>query len=318
MKVSCVLDGAAQLTIVSIDGVNWFNIDDLTPGLGLTDTISVLCYEKNKPGDLFKKITNGSGVSSVAISSLKTVIPFQPTAYRDFMLFEEHAINAARGFVKKYIPKLLPVISVYEKLFRQPFPKLKPHKRYYKYPIYYLGNHLNFITHGDSVHIPEYSEELDYELELGVVICKPLKNATPKEVMNAIGGFVVFNDFSARDVQIDEIQCGFGPMKSKNFINAISNIVVTADEILDFIDQLKVTVKVNDQVVAKNSTGGMYYSIAEAIAYASWEEQLHPGEFFGSGTIPQCTGIENGQFLKKGDTIRLEIEKIGYLENTVV
>jgi 2-keto-4-pentenoate hydratase/2-oxohepta-3-ene-1,7-dioic acid hydratase in catechol pathway len=158
---------------------------------------------------------------------------------------------------------------------------------------------------------------LDYELEIGLVICKMLKNATPQEALEAIGGFVVFNDFSARDVQLDEIRCGFGPMKAKNFANAVSNIVATADEILPQIDNLKVSVTINGKQVEANTTAGMHYTIAEAIAYASCEEQLYPGEFFGSGTVPGCTGFENGHFLKSGDTIRLEIEKIGVLENTV-
>ncbi|MCP4115705.1 MAG: hypothetical protein GY737_09920 [Desulfobacteraceae bacterium] len=62
----------------------------------------------------------------------------------------------------------------------------------------------------------------------------------------------------------------------------------------------------------------MHYSLAEAIAYASWEEQLHPGEFFGSGTVPGCSGMENGSLLGSGDSIRLEIKGVGVLENRVV
>ena len=107
-------------------------------------------------------------------------------------------------------------------------------------------------------------------------------------------------------------------MKSKNFINSISTVIVTADEILPFIDDLHVQVKINNETVAQNTTSGMYYSVPQAISYASWEEQLHPGELFGTGTIPLCTGIENGFFLASGDTIRLEIEKIGGLENQII
>jgi len=248
----------------------------------------------------------------------KETLPFQPTAYRDFMLYEKHAIDAARGFVKKYMSNLFPIVNTYETIFRKPFPKLKPKKRYYKHPIYYMGNHLNFITHNASIAIPSYTKELDYELELAAVITKPLKNATVEEVNEAIGGFLILNDFSARDVQLDEMESGFGPMKTKNFGSAISSIVVSKDELISNIENLTVQVFINDNKVIEANTKGKFYSFQEAIAYASWEEQLHPGELFGSGTIPGCTGIENGVLLKKGDTITLEVEGIGQLTNNVI
>jgi len=247
----------------------------------------------------------------------KETIPFQPTAYRDFMLYEKHAIDAARGFVKKYMSYVFPIVNTYEKIFRKPFPKLKPKKRYYKHPIYYMGNHLNFFSHGDSIAIPSYTEELDYELELAVVITKPLKNASVEEVNEAIGGFLILNDFSARDVQLDEMKSGFGPMKTKNFGSVISSIVVSKDELLSKIENLSVKVIINNQTIIESNTKGKLYSFQEAIAYASWEEQLHPGELFGSGTIPGCTGIENGVMLNKGDMITLEVEGIGQLSNTI-
>lgn len=246
------------------------------------------------------------------------LLPFQPKAYRDFMLYEKHAIDAARGFVKKYMPKLVPIVNLFEKITGKTFPLLKPSKRYYQYPIYYMGNHLNFITHDQNISIPEYTKELDYELEIAAIITKPLKNATTEEVSNAIGGFVILNDFSARDVQLDEIKSGFGPMKAKNFGNAISSIVVSKDEIIAYIDDLNVKVFINDECITESSTKNKLFSIQEAIAFASWEEQLHAGEIFGSGTIPTCTGIENGRMLKKGDKIRLEVEKMGSLTNIVI
>lgn len=245
------------------------------------------------------------------------IIPFKPTAYRDFMLYEKHAIDAARGFVKKYMSNLLPIVTTYERLFRKPFPKLKPKKRFYQHPIYYMGNHLNFFSEGDSISIPSYTKELDYELELGILITKPLKNASINEVNEAIGGFLILNDFSARDVQLDEIESGFGPMKTKNFGSSISTIVTGKDELINKIDNLNVKVIINGKTIVESNTKGKIYSIQEAIAYASWEEQLHPGELFGSGTIPGCTGIENGVLLNKGDSITLEIEGIGSLTNHI-
>ncbi len=259
-----------------------------------------------------------NNLSDFDSSKFKAVLPFRPMAYRDFMLYEQHAIDAARGFVKKYMPKLLPVVRIYERILGPPFPKLKPGKRYYQHPIYYLGNHLNFITHGDSISIPAYSKELDYELEIGAIITKPLKNARVEEVNQAIGGFVILNDFSARDVQLSEIRSGFGPMKAKNFGTAMSSVIVNRDELIDRLEDLKVKVTINGKEIVKSSTKGKKYSFAEAIAYASWEEQLHPGEIFGSGTVTGCAGIENGHLLNQGDQIKFEVEGIGELENHIV
>lgn len=249
--------------------------------------------------------------------TFKSLIPIKPVAYRDFMLYEKHAIDAARGFVRKYMSHLLPILTPYEKIFRKPFPKLKPKNRFYQYPIYYMGNHLNFISEGDSIAIPSYTKEMDYELELGALISKPLKNATIEEVNDAIGGFLILNDFSARDVQLNEMESGFGPMKTKNFGSAISSVIIGKDSIIDKVDDLDVKVIINGEEIAVSNTSGKSYSFQQAIAYASWEEQLHPGELFGSGTIPGCSGIENGVMLNKGDTITLEIENIGSLTNKI-
>ena len=135
---------------------------------------------------------------------------------------------------------------------------------------------------------------------------------------DAIGGFMILNDFSARDVQLSEIETGFGSMKTKNFGSAISAIVVHKEALMQQLDDLKTKVIINDKLIVESSTKDKIFSFQEAIAYASWEEQLHAGEIFGSGTIPGCTGIENGVMLKQGDTITLEVEGIGQLTNRVV
>ncbi|MCP3673215.1 MAG: fumarylacetoacetate hydrolase family protein [Gammaproteobacteria bacterium] len=301
-----------------MDDNNWYRVSDVIKDVELTSTVDILVFYKENPGIFAVKIADRKEVlKTVDSSKYICEIPFHPLSYRDFMLYEEHYINAKRGFVKKYKPALNTIINIYERVANKTFPKLKPEKRWYEYPIYYLGNHLTFVKDGSVIETPPYTKELDYELELGAVLCKPIRNASEEEAKDAIGGFVVFNDFSARDVQADEMQCGFGPMKAKNFANSISNIVVTADEILPNIDKLQVKVFINNALIMESDTRNMHYSLAEAVAYASWEEQLFPGEFVGTGTVPGCTGIENGQMLNSGDSIRLEIKGIGTLENSV-
>ena len=304
MKIKTILDKAGN-QLVALEQNNAWKV--------IQGEHNLLEYLGKKELDI-SKLT----LSAYQQSEYQDIIPFRPTAYRDFMLYEKHAIDAARGFVKKYMSHLLPIVNTYEKVFKKPFPKLKPKKRYYQHPIYYMGNHLNFISHNDAIAIPSYTQQLDYELELAAVITKPLKNASTEEVNDAIGGYLILNDFSARDVQLDEMECGFGPMKTKNFGSAISSIVVSKAALNNQLNDLKVKVIINNKTIVESNTQGKLYSFQEAIAYASWEEQLHPGEIFGSGTIPTCTGIENGTMLNKGDTITLEVEGIGQLTNHII
>jgi 2-keto-4-pentenoate hydratase/2-oxohepta-3-ene-1,7-dioic acid hydratase in catechol pathway len=246
------------------------------------------------------------------------IIPFEPRSYRDFMLYERHAIDAARGFVGVFMPKLVPVVRAYEAVTGKDFPKFKPSPLWYDQPIYYMGNHLTFVTGGEDVVMPSYTHALDYELELGFILSRGMFNASPDEAEHAIGGFVVLNDFSARDIQLEEMRSGFGPQKAKHFANAISNVVVTADEILPRWRSLVGHVKINDRRVAEASSKGPHWSLGEALAHASRSERLYPGEFFGTGTLPGGSGIETGYLLSVGDTIEIGIQGVGSLTNKII
>ncbi len=245
------------------------------------------------------------------------LLPFEPRSFRDFMLYEAHVIDASRGYTKRFMPSAHKLATTIEKLTGKPFAKFKPHALWYKQPIYYLSNHLNFLTSGQEAPWPSHTQALDYELELGAILSRPLLNGSVDEAREAIGGFVVLNDFSARDVQVAEMNSGFGPQRAKHFYSAMSAIVVTADEILPKIDKLTATVQINGKPVAQCSGAGSHFSLAQAIAFVSRDEQLHPGELFGSGTLPGGSGMENGHWLKPGDRLTLTIDQIGELTNTI-
>jgi len=245
------------------------------------------------------------------------VPPFEPRSFRDFMLYETHAIDAARGFVKRFMPGAARIVDGYERITGRTFPKLKPHALWYRQPIYYFGNHLSFAADGETIAIPGFTRALDYELELGFVLSQGLLDATPAEAERAIGGFVVINDFSARDVQLDEMRSGFGPQKAKHFASAVSAVVVSADEILPRWQTLGATVHLNGAPVALCSTAGARWSLGEVLAHASRGERLHAGELFGTGTLPGGSGIETGRLLASGDTISLAIDGIGTLTNHI-
>lgn len=244
-------------------------------------------------------------------------LPFEPESFRDFMLFEKHAIQAARGFAKKYFPAAYRLAAAYERLTGRVFPRFKPHALWYERPLYYQGNHLAFVPDGHPVAFASYSRVLDYELELGAVIARPLYNATPEEARDGIGGYVIVNDFSARDVQLREMQSGFGPMKTKSFTSSMSGVLVTADEIPD-IEKLTARVLINGREAASGDFRGMGHSLCEAIAFASRDERIHPGELMATGTVPNCCALENGRWVKPGDLLTLEIPAIGTLTNPIV
>ncbi|MCP5059978.1 MAG: fumarylacetoacetate hydrolase family protein [bacterium] len=247
----------------------------------------------------------------------EALLPFDPVSFRDFMLYEKHALDAARGYARRFMPAASKLISLYEAVLRRPPAFLHPKPIWYEKPIYYMGSHVNFFADGDELPWPSYSNAFDYELELGAVVCRPLRNATPDEALRAIGGFVVVNDLSARDVQYPEMKSGFGPVKSKNFANAMSADLVTVDEILPRVTELDAVVRINGKPCGRGNTAGMQHSLGEMVAYASLGERVIPGELLSTGTIPGCSGMETGHWLSPGDEIELELEGIGTLRNLI-
>lgn len=284
-----------------------------TPHLA-TDMLAVLALGCNG----WQLLAEHVNKCSIITSDASIMLPFQPQSFRDFLLFEQHFIDASRGFVKRFLPHKYKITSCYESLMKKTFPKFKPAALWYKQPLYYFGNHLNFITFGEDIYQPSYTQALDYELELGAVLAKPLIDASPADAEKAIGGYVVLNDLSARDVQMAEMKSGFGPQKAKHFLNAMSHIVVTADEINDRVNQLKGRVIIDGVTCANCTTENMQYSLSEAIAYVSRNEQLHAGELFGSGTFPGGCGMENDHWIHRGNLLTLEIDTIAKLTNKII
>jgi len=246
------------------------------------------------------------------------ILPFQPRSFRDVLHYEDHWIQSSRGYVRQFMPAAFRLTTLYERLTGAIFPAFRPPKLLDRQPLYYFGNHLTIVPSGTPVKIPSYSKALDYELELGWVLSKPLFNATPDQALDAVGGFVVVNDFSARDVQRAEMRSGFGPQKSKHFLSSMSATMVCPDRILPRIDALKAGVEINGKLVASLSSAGMRYSIGEVLAHLSRDEQLRPGELIASGTLPGGSGLEAGRLLSSGDELRLVIEEVGEIVHHIL
>jgi 2-keto-4-pentenoate hydratase/2-oxohepta-3-ene-1,7-dioic acid hydratase in catechol pathway len=192
----------------------------------------------------------------------------------------------------------------------QPFPE-----EFLKAPMYYKGNPSTIIAHEQQVRWPNYTNVMDYELELGFVIGKSGYNLTPQNALDHLFGVTILNDFSARDIQGREMATGFGPAKGKDFATALGPWLVTRDKLN--LNQLSMVARVNGEEWSRGSSASMTWSIEELIAYASWGETLLPGELLGSGTVGTGTGAEHGKQLQAGDVIELEVSGIGLLRNRI-
>nr|GLK37893.1 fumarylacetoacetase [Rhodococcus wratislaviensis] len=245
------------------------------------------------------------------------LLPFQPLSFRDFMLYEKHNIDASRGYARRFMPAAYRVTQAYEAVRRAPFPRFTPPRLFYRQPMYYMGNHLAFVPSGTPIGAPTYTSALDYELELGFVLAEPLLDATPEDALAAVGAFVLVNDFSARDVQKEEIDSGFGLQKAKHFASSMSSTAVTADEIRPRLDRLTGTVRLDGKTVATVSSAGMKWGIGEVLAHASRSEQLLPGELFATGTLPGGCALENGFWPEPGQTLTLTLDQVGEVEHRI-
>ncbi len=287
-----------------------------------TDLILFLMHREIIESEVVSVLKIFQKETSISLPAIRPepLLPFNPLSFRDFMLWEQHFIQSKAGLIRQFKPAASKILDLYQSIFRKPHPRLKPPSLFYQVPVYYMGNHIQFYADGQEIPWPSYSDYLDYELELAIIIAKPVYNATPEEALKAVGGFSILNDFSARDQQVKEfLESPFGPVvKAKNFGSSLGSVVVTADEILPQIHQLSGRVLVNGEQWSQGTTAGMAHSIGEVVAYACLEERLIPGEVLGTGTLPGCAGVEIGRWIKPGDVVRLEIDGIGTLENRVV
>lgn len=166
---------------------------------------------------------------------------------------------------------------------------------------------------------PNYSDVLDYEMEIAVVIGKKGKNITESEAKNYIAGFTIFNDMSARDYQMIEMAAPFGAGKGKNWDggNVLGPCLVTPDE-FDPDKPNAMIARVNGEEWGRGLTSSMHHKFAKIISFISQEQTLYPGDVIGSATVENGSGLEIGRLMNPGDEVELEIEGIGKIKNRFV
>jgi fumarylacetoacetate (FAA) hydrolase len=220
-----------------------------------------------------------------ALEDVRLLAPVpRPPSVRDAYAFEEHVKNAARVTGRPGVPD-----------------------EWYELPVFYFSNPAAIFGPDDEILFPAGSEELDYELEVAVVIGAD----------GAIGGFTIMNDWSARDLQRKEMKVGLGPAKGKDFATSLGPVVVTPDELGDL--RLAMVARVNGEERSRGNMGDMYHSWEAILERAAANTQLVPGDVIGSGTVGSGCILEHGdgRWLQPGDVVELEVEGIGVLRNRI-
>lgn len=253
---------------------------------------------------------------SAKVADVEILAPVpEPRQMRDGMSFPLHILQAPRGQLK-LAARAKGDMAELARIDAEPLGELP--EVYRKQPIYYITNRFSVRGTNTTVKWPRYSQVMDYELEFGIITKNRGANISAAQAKNHIFGYTIFNDFSARDAQRVEMEGRLGPAKGKSFDggNVLGPWIVTPDEIGDPY-RLKMEARVNGEVRSTGISDGMLFPFEEIIAHVTSDETLMPGEFIGSGTVGNGCGLELGWYLEHGDTIELEVEKIGILRNRV-
>jgi fumarylacetoacetate (FAA) hydrolase len=198
---------------------------------------------------------------------------------------------------------------------------------WHRLAIFYFSNVSEMRGPGDPVWAPTGSEELDYELEIGALIDTPARDLTAARAEEAIGGYTILNDWSARDLQRDETAVRLGPAKGKDFASSIGPWLVTPDELEDARSghgfDLAMTASVNGLETSRGRWSDIVHGFAELAARASADVRLRPGELLGSGTVRGGCLLEIrettlGRYLEPGDEVTLSVQRLGSLTTPIV
>jgi 2-keto-4-pentenoate hydratase/2-oxohepta-3-ene-1,7-dioic acid hydratase in catechol pathway len=259
---------------------------------GRTQAIRTLEAIQNAERQRLQGVNEETLVYSSDQVKLLSPLP-NPTSLRDFFAFEDHV---KMGFEKR----------------GEPMPP-----EWYEMPVYYKSGHHNIVGSDQDVLWPSFTEKFDYELELAIVIGKKGRNIPARRATEHIAGYTVMNDFSARDVQRKEMKVRLGPAKGKDWCTAIGPVLVTPDEVGNPYN-LGMSARINGETWSEGNSSAMHWKFEQMIEFLSKDDTILPGDVIGSGTVGTGCGLELNRWVKPGDVIELEIEKIGVLRNRVV
>jgi len=246
---------------------------------------------------------------TIANDNSDLIIPFdksyiaaplpRPSSIRDSYSFEQHVLTARK---KRGLEMV---------------------KEWYDFPVFYFSNHQAITGPEAEIEFPSSSNKWDFELEVGVVIGKKGKNIPRTEAFNYIFGLTVMNDWSARDIQAEEVKVGLGPAKAKDFATSIGPFIVTAEDWRDRLEgeqiNLKMEAFINGEKVSSGNLNQLYWSIPQIIERVSQDCTIYPGDIIGTGTVGTGCLLEHQEpnWLKGHDEVKLSVERLGVLTNKI-
>lgn len=216
----------------------------------------------------------------------------RPNSMRDYMVVQEHVQG---GVDKGYLEKIPDA--------------------WFEMPAYWKCNPDEVYGPDDVVPWPAYTDKLDYELEIAIVIGEPARRVSAADAGRHIAGYTIFNDWSARDLQKEEMTIGIGVSNSKDFATSIGPCIATPDEFDRESSRLEA--RIDGEVWSNGTLGHMHFSFEEMIEWTTQEQTLQPGDLLASGTIGRGCGLELDRWLTEGCTVEIEAEGIGTLRNVV-
>jgi fumarylacetoacetate (FAA) hydrolase len=203
---------------------------------------------------------------------------------------------------------------------------------WYRIPVFYFSNTSEIRGAGDPVWAPPGSSELDFELEVCALVDTPAHDLAADRAEEAIGGYMILNDWSARDLQRDETPVRLGPAKGKDFASSIGPWLVTSDELSDARagasdrakgPDLAMSAHVNGTECSTGRWSDIHFSFGEMLERASAGVRLRPGDLVGSGTVGSGSLLESREstlrrYLEPGDQVVLRVERLGSLGTPIV
>jgi 2-keto-4-pentenoate hydratase/2-oxohepta-3-ene-1,7-dioic acid hydratase in catechol pathway len=311
-RIGAVVDGDSR--IVDLQAAHAVRYGKVSPSLANMQAL----IEAGDAGLDLANAMSADRVASCPLVDVRLLAPVPvPVQIRDCLCFELHlkqAYQKAREMRAAKSPDPSAALREMEEKGILAVPSV-----FYERPIYYKANRFSVIGTDTDVIWPSYSQLRDFELEFGIFTKGRGADIAKADAANYIFGYTIFNDFSARDEQVLEMSGQLGPAKGKDFDtgNAMGPWIVTADELADPYN-LKMIARVNGEEWGRGRSSTMHWRFDDLLSFISRSETIYPGEFFGSGTVGNGCGLERLRFLRPGDVVELEIERIGVLRNRVV
>lgn len=271
--------------------------DRLYPASAGTALVDLLGDDGTRLRNAAEAALAGPSVDPGSVTVLPPVP--RPPSVRDFMAFEEHVVTASAAIGLEVDPL------------------------WYRQPVFYFTNPAALRGPGEPVPVSPGSAAFDYELEVAAVIGREGTDLTPADAVGRIAGYTIFCDWSARDLQGEELKLNLGPAKGKDSASSCGPWMLTPDELPA---AAAMTASVNGTPYSAGRLDALYWTFGEMIAYASRGTRVVPGDLIGSGTVgtgcilelSRVHGADAYPYLTPGDRVRLEVEGLGAIDAPVV